>query len=320
MSRHRFAILSVVLACFMSLSVFATERHPYGILLLAHGGQARWNDSVTELARGIDDDVPTEVAFGMAQRGALQSAIERLQARNVERIIAVPLFVSSHSSVITSTEFLLGQRQTAPPEVELFSKMSHGHGHGGGHDHGAAPDPDATKPVRAKVPITMTRALNDHPIVAEILTTRVDSLSRDPKNEVVIVVAHGPVVDEENAKWLADMSAIVKIMAARRGFHRVDYLTVRDDAPEPIRSAAAAELRATVTRATGEGKRVIVAPLLIAYGGIEQGIHKRLQGLTYEMPTEGLLPDARLGDWVRSMAAAAAGDAPAKDAKAPAAN
>lgn len=316
MSRLRVVILPLVLACFASLPSFAAERHPYGILLLAHGGQPRWNDSVTELARGIDKDVPTEVAFGMAQRAALQSAVERLQERNVDRIIAVPLFVSSHSSVITSTEFLLGQREIAPPEVELFSKMSHGHGgHGAGDDHAATSDPDATKPVRAKVPITMTEALNDHPIVAQILTTRVQALSRDPENEVVIVVAHGPVVDEENAKWLGEMATVVKEMSTLRKFHRIDYLTVRDDAPEPIRSAAAAELRAVVTKATGEGKRVIVAPLLIAYGGIERGIQKRLEGLTYEMPTEGLLPDARLADWIRSMAATSATAAPHPEAR-----
>jgi len=298
MNRYRFLILTT-LALVVCVAAFAAERPAYGIVLLAHGGAQQWNANVTELASTIDGHVPTEVAFGMAQRGAIQTAVDRLQARGVERIVAVPLFVSSHSTVITSTEYLLGLRDAAPPELERFASMSHGHG--APSHHGAA-DPDGTKPVKASVPITMTEALNDHPIVADILMSRVESLSRNPAAEVVIVVAHGPVADDENAKWLADMGEIVKFMTSLRSFHGIGYMTVRDDAPEPIRSTATAELRAKVEQATGEGKRVIIAPLLIAYAGIERGIQKRLEGLQYEMPAEGLLPDARLAQWVRSVA------------------
>ena len=57
---------------------------------------------------------PTEVAFGMASRPAIQTAVDRLVERGASSIVAVPLFVSSHSSVITSTEYLLGLRSEAP--------------------------------------------------------------------------------------------------------------------------------------------------------------------------------------------------------------
>ena len=47
-------------------------------------------------------------------------------------IVAVPLFVSSHSSVITSTEYLLGLRAEAPADLAIFAKMTHaGHGAAG---------------------------------------------------------------------------------------------------------------------------------------------------------------------------------------------
>jgi sirohydrochlorin ferrochelatase len=306
MNRVRILILTA-LSFIICAAALAAERQPYGILLLAHGGASRWNANVTELAAAIDRDIPTEVAFGMAQRGAIQSAIDRLEERGVGRIVAVPLFVSSHSTVITSTEYLLGLRDVAPPALERFARMSHGHG---AHAHQESVDPDGTKPVTASVPITMTEALNDHPVVADILATRAGSLSESPDDEVVIVVAHGPVADDENDRWLADMREIVKAMQTRRAFHRIEPMTVRDDAPEPIRSTAAAELRARVEQATAEEKRVIIAPLLIAYGGIERGIRKRLEGLQYEMPAEGLLPDARLAQWVRSMASASASSHP----------
>lgn len=48
--------------------------------------------------------------------------------------------------------------------------------------------------------------------------------------------------------------------------------------------------------------RVLIVPLLLSYGGIEPGIRKRLDGLTYTMADHGLLPDERLARWVLLMA------------------
>jgi sirohydrochlorin ferrochelatase len=270
-----------------------------GVLLLAHGGRAGWNEEVSKLAAQVDKTLPVEVAFGMATRKNLQDAVDRLTKRGVREIVAVPLFVSSHSSVITATQYLLGARAEAPPELERYARMNHDH-----QPHGATPanGGDGKTPVRSPAPIRMTAALDRHELVADILLARAQALSSDPQREVVILVAHGPVSDAENDQWLADMAALAARMAKASRFQRIDYLTVRDDAPEPIRSQAAAELRAVVERATSQGHRALVVPLLISYGGIEGGIRKRLEGLTYTMSGQALLPDERLAQWVLAMA------------------
>lgn len=279
-----------------------------GILLLAHGGKQMWNDEVNKLAASVNRTTATEVAFGMATKRNIQGGIDRLVARGVTEIVAVPLFISSHSSVITSTQYLLGLRKEAPPELAIFAKMDHGHG---GHQHAAGQAGEAgfdpTTPVKSPVPIRMTGALDRHPIVADILLTRARSISRSPKDEVVIIVAHGPVTDQDNAKWLADMGALVERIRKASSFKRVEYMTVRDDAPEPIRSRATAELRKIVERATSEGNRVMIVPLLLSYGGIEEGIKKRLEGLSYAMCQQALLPDERLASWVMIAGKGAAG-------------
>lgn len=79
-----------------------------GVLLLAHGGNPPWNENVRALAARVDRDRPTEVAFGMATRANIQTAVNALTARGVSEIVAVPLFVSSPSSVVTSTQDPLG--------------------------------------------------------------------------------------------------------------------------------------------------------------------------------------------------------------------
>ena len=84
-----------------------TPPAPTGVLLMAHGGAPSWNERVLAVAEEADGTQPTEVAFGMASRASLQAALDRLVARGVKDVVAVPLFVSSHSSVITSTEYPL---------------------------------------------------------------------------------------------------------------------------------------------------------------------------------------------------------------------
>jgi hypothetical protein len=172
------------------------------------------------------------------------------------------------------------------------------HGHGGEPANHHAHDFDPLTPVRSPLPIEVTPALDRSEFVAEILLSRALSISRSQRDEAIIVVAHGPVTDEENARWVSDMESLAAQMKKGSTFRRVEYLTVRDDAPEPIRAKATAELRATVERAGREGLQVLIVPLLLSYGGIEAGIRKRLEGLDYKICSQALLPDDRLAKWV----------------------
>jgi sirohydrochlorin cobaltochelatase len=277
-----------------------------GILLLAHGGKPEWNARVTELAAQVDKRKPTEVAFGMATRANIQRAIDRLVERGVTEIVAVPLFVSSWSSVITSTEYLLGRRAVPPAALATYARMNHGHGSGqaanGPEGHAGHAAEDGTSPVKSPVPIRMTPALNDHPMVAEILASRARSVGQNPAAEALVIVAHGPNEEEDNRRWLADMASLAKRLATIEKFSSIDYLTVRDDAPKPVRDRATAELRAIVEKRTAAGQRVIIVPLLISFGGIENRLRERLDRLSYTMAEAGLMPDDRLVNWVLAMA------------------
>jgi len=272
-----------------------------GILLLAHGGSADWNARVSDLVAQVNSRKPAEVAFGMATRASIQAAIDRLVARGVTEVVAVPLFISSWSSIVTSTEYLLGVRAEAPAALAIYAKMNHAQpGSASAHEgHGAA---DGTTPVTSPVPIRMTPALNDHPIVADILASRARAISRTPSEEALIIVAHGPNEDEDNRRWLADMSSLAGRLRSAGSFSSIDYLTLRDDAPKPVRDQATAELRDVVVRRTQERRRVLIVPLLVSFGGIDRGLRERLEGLTYTMANAGLVPDDRLVTWVLAMA------------------
>jgi sirohydrochlorin ferrochelatase len=391
-----------------------------GILLMAHGGKPDWNRTVLAVAAETNKTMPTEVAFGMADRESLQEGIDKLVARGVTQIVAVPLFVSSHSIVIDSTKYLLGICPDAPkgfadlidsmPDMkDLSSAAKNTHApsapptdsphtstaasnpatpssstpssasnpnsaaaknqfamlppnSGSTDPNNPPPDPvdqdaidranhvmdyssmtsakmptadtgedtdsdtDASStsakstttnsvhahrphgtppippPVQSSVPIRMTSALDHHAVVAEILSDRAAAIAKNPARNVLILVAHGPNDDAENSQWLADMRSLAKQVAARQHYARIECATLRDDAPAAVRDAATAELREKVQDADNEGYHAIVVPLLLSYGGIENGLRERLDGVEHILSSKPLLPDPRIAQWVLSSA------------------
>lgn len=155
------------------------------------------------------------------------------------------------------------------------------------------------KPLKTRAKVLITQALDDHPVVAEILCSRAWELSRDPARETLIIVAHGPTEEHYNRKWIETMESIArrcqKLTKERFGkpFRNVFSITVRDDAPEPIYKQAEEHLRALVRQA-GEESTVIVVPLLLAPGVVEKGIEERLKDLDYRWSGKTLLPDRRI--------------------------
>jgi sirohydrochlorin ferrochelatase len=280
----------------------SVRAHREGVLLLAHGGSAQeWNEEVRHVADQVDLTIPTEVAFGMATKSTMQAGINRLVARGVTEIVAVPLFVSSHSSVIDSTAYLLGLRTQEPEDLKMFAMMDHGSSMmmgGSSMQHDPAAAAEAEKPIASPVPIRMASALDHHRIVADILRDRAASISHNPAHEVVILIAHGPVPEDENRLWLHDMKLVAAQIQQQTRYAGIESLTLRDDADDSVRNAATQQLREKVEQVTKAGNTALIVPLLLSYGGIEEGLRKRLSGLTYSMPSQALLPDTRIVNWV----------------------
>jgi hypothetical protein len=215
----------------------------------------------------------------------------------------IPLYVSSYSPIIRASAYLLGLRQQAPPELEMFNTMSHGlQDPNAGH---AADQPADLSPIRSHVPIYMTSALDDHPLVAEILLDRARSISERAGGETVILVAHGPNGDADNRLCLEKMDRLADFIRNHGGFHRVEAVTMRDDAPPAVRNQATAQLRSRVAAAARTGTALVV-PVLLARGGVEDRLEESLQGLRYRIPDQFLLPDPRIAQWIREQVDASA--------------
>ena len=289
-----------------------------GVLLLAHGGDPSWNADVERLRARVDATIPAETALGMADPKSLQAAVDRLEARGVTRIAAVPLFVQSRSEVLDQTRYAL--RLADEPSAALkagYERMQAAHAAmpagdatpGAEHHHHAMSF--STERVDAKVPVAMTPALDDDAFVAAILLERAKALSKAPARETVVLVAHGPADDAAVPAWEQALRRLGSAVAAKGKFRASASALLRDDSPPEVRAAAVEALRAAVSRAAADGGAIVV-PVLIARGGIEKKIEKDLAGLSYAWDGETLMPHAGFEKWVLRRAAEAKFDTPAR--------
>jgi sirohydrochlorin ferrochelatase len=283
---------------------------PYGVLILAHGGDAAWNREIEILRARVNATVPVETALGMADVASLQAAVDRLEKRGVRRIAAVPLFVQSRSEVLDQTRYALGLAEKPSAVLrEAYARMGREHAthaaHGGraagGHGHAME---FSTARVKTSLPISMSPALDDHALVVRILGERAKALSKKSSRETVILVAHGPTDDAALPAWETSLANLAAGVKAAGQFAGAEYAMLRDDAPAAVRAAAVAGLRRLVAAGAVNG-RAIVVPVLIARGGIEGKISRDLEGLDYAWDAGTLMPHDGFDAWVLERAEAA---------------
>ncbi len=261
-------------------------RTDFGVLLMAHGGTPEWDKEVLAAVEPLRSQCAIEVAFGMADPVTIQDATEKLEARGVKRIGVVRLFISGESW-LERTEQILGLRAGAPARPAPSALSPHA-GHGDHHNM------DLWKvETRASFALT-TQGLNEAEGMSAILADRARALSRAPRTEDVLILAHGPGDDAENARWIATIDARAAAVRKSLPFRRVQVMTLREDWPER-RPEAERNIRGFVERAKAEGGGAIVIPFRLQGFGPYAGV---LDGLEYVSDGHGLLPHANVTQWI----------------------
>ncbi|MGQ0659855.1 hypothetical protein [Sphingosinicella sp.] len=266
----------------------AQPQGDFGILVMAHGGGPAWNGQVEAMLEPVRRDHHLEIAFGMASPDTIQEAVRRLEARGVRRIAVVRLFISGESWR-ERTEQILGLRPGAPPRPQ-----GDAHGGHGGHDMSLW-----------RIDSNSRFALSDEGLanaaeMGAVLVERVRPLSRDPRRETILVLAHGPEDDAENERWIREIDARAAALRTHAPFRRVVVETLREDWPER-RAASEARIRAIAAEAARDGGQLIVLPYRVTGFGPYARV---LEGVTYTADRQGLLPSPQVEQWVRRQAEA----------------
>lgn len=261
----------------------------FGVLVMAHGGGPAWNGQVEAMLEPLRRDYRLEIAFGMATPGTIQAAAERLEARGARRIAVVRLFISGESW-LERTEQILGLRPGAPPRPEGGAHA--GHGAHGGHDM-------SLWRIESDARFALSReGLADAPEMGAVLVDRVRAVSREPARETVLVLAHGPEDDEENARWLRQIDARAAAIRDHADFRAVHVESLREDWPEK-RAESEARIRALAAEAIRDGGGLIVIPYRVSGFGPYARV---LEGIDYEADRHGLVPSTEVEQWVRRQA------------------
>jgi sirohydrochlorin cobaltochelatase len=263
--------------------------HSIGVLVMAHGGGAVWNAEVETMLAPLARDYPLELAFGMAEAASLEVGVRKLEARGVQKIAVVRLFISGES-FYERTEQILGLAPGADPTPVPSEHDAHaGHGGGGGHDM-------AIWRIDSKSSFAISKeGLADAPEMGAVLVERVRALSTDPRNESILVLAHGPGDDAEDQRWLRMIDQRAESIRRIAPFKKVQVETLREDWPEK-RVVSEARIRAFVQAGSKDGGRVIVIPYRVAGFGPYAGV---LKDLSYVADSKGLLPSTEVEHWVR---------------------
>lgn len=268
-----------------SQATVQTDRE--GVLIMAHGGRDDWEAGVLASVAPLRDRYPLEVAFGMADAASLQEAVDRLEARGVQDIAVVRLFISGESWYERTAQ-ILGLQPGAPERPQ----HTHGTMEDGGQHAGHRME---FWQLHSEADFIMSEpGLADAAPMADVLLDRATALSENPAREDVLVLAHGTGDDAENDRWLEKMDARAQRLRLEGGFHRVRVATLREDWPEK-REPSAAAVRNFVEETTRNGRTALVIPFRVfGFGPYAE----TLEGLEYRSDGRGLIPHPAVARWV----------------------
>jgi sirohydrochlorin ferrochelatase len=266
-----------------------------GILVMAHGGTPEWNAAVVESVAPFSSILPVRIAFGMAQPGPLQRAVQELEDEGVTHIAAVGLLVSSQS-FREQTEYLLSLR-TEPPAMYL---QHHGDGDlSMSHHIEMIPGNLAPAPIQRDATMLLNReGLYDSTEIGRIIVERVAALSTSPEKESVLILAHGEGDNQANSQWVSRVGDLAAQVRESGPFRQVQVETLREDWKDQ-RARAEERIRSFVQEQGSRGNKVLVVPFRVFGFGPYAEV---LEGLEYRSDGRGLLPHPIIADWIREQA------------------
>jgi sirohydrochlorin ferrochelatase len=226
-------------------------------------------EMVEEAVQDAKLPLPVRVAYlgGVEERGIPQQ-LAALERSGADRVIAVPLFVSSGSGHIGEIREMLGMEATAD--------LAEDDGQGAG-----------SRNTR----IAWCEPLNDAPEVVRIVSDRLAELSIAPERESLLLVGHGNGAAGLRDEWERMLQSVASQLQRDWRFKQAAYATLLPD-------TVAAE--ASRLAATG---RVLVVPLFLSEGYFTRtAIPQRLQGVPCEYNGKTYLPHPHIAGWIRRTA------------------
>jgi len=275
----------MLLPLILSLAASAQSAQQVGTLIVAHGGDSVWNAAVIRQTNDVQTGGPVRIALLMGEGAPahrFQSVVDTLVAAGASTVVVVPFLVSSYGGHYEQIRYLVGATDSLTPSMREHLTMS------------------GIERPRARVPLLLTRSLDDAPELEQILVDRAVAQTSTAREQALFLIGHGPNSDEDEAAWMANLRPLAERVRARAGFRDARVGLMLDDAPKAVRAEAVQRIRELITlQAQLTGRPVIVVPLLIARGEVSATkVPADLAGLPIVYSGSALTPHPQLARWV----------------------
>lgn len=244
-----------------------------GLLVISHGSrEAGWvalvDRTVEAVRAALGGEMLVEAAFLELVEGRLiQDGVDRLEAAGVDRILALPLFVSSGSTHVDEIGWALGAYAKPKLETDL-----------------------ARVAVRAE--LTYGSPMDDAPEIVDVLLDRLAALSSCASEESVLLIGHGSREPGFKETWQSGMASLGEQLIARGGFRGyAGALLQLEEVGERYQEL--------VALSGGDGRSVLVAPLFLSEGYFTATVIPRaLKGLECRYDGRAYMPHPRVAEWI----------------------
>jgi len=254
-----------------------SKSEPFGAILVAHGSiNQAWNDEngqVNTLYNNIQNEIsPSRLAFLRFVNGStLTDAIDELKRNNndLRKVMFVHLSPSSYS---------VRHQEIGEVASPLLPDNQYQYG---------------------------VVAMDDHPLIVEILKICADELSEDPQKESLILVGYGATNELENDNWVQQLEDISEKIEEELGeFKEVVCMTLRYHSADKLRSKAVRNFRKTAKRLSKNGK-VIVVPYVLCQGSFHEDLKFYIEGIKHaediDICRKGVIDNDNTKEWVKKV-------------------
>ncbi len=300
------------------------ENESVGILVIAHGSpRETWCEPVREVVRSVASELPYPVELGFLEfvpNETINIAVDRLNEHNVTKIVAVPLFISSHSGHMEEIKYVLRLRET-PPASEMLTFVEGKpvrrsvlavEGKCIIRREYLTPaltvkhtEEEELVPVNTTAEIILTSALDNSSLLAQTLAENAAELISDAENETVVFASHGTFNASYLEEWIADHESLAEqiklILRHRKGIPIEDVRFGFIHLPVVDNKTVHPELglRAVVENVSVNSTPVVVANMVSVGFFTKKYIPMLLENLTYKYNgSKALCPHENMVKWV----------------------
>jgi len=329
-SLNTLAVHTMLLIMIISLiipAVAAENKEKYGILVIAHGSPGEdWCAPVRDAVAEVDIPYPVELGFlEFVPNETINNAIERLDDAGITKIIAVPLFVSSHSSHIQEIEYVLGLREMLPTMSEHVvvegvemerSVVVMGDGYAISHvpvetgadgvvrAMGHPGEEEELIPVETDAEIVLTSAMDDHWLVAGIVSDRTADLSKNLEDETLVLVAHGTGEEDNFAVWVNSTESLANQARLKLTYWSDPAIGIGGTQAAFIHHNETLHPEFTLRPIVENAADPVVVPLMVSEGYFTgKKIPGLLENLTYTYDGKALTSHPNVAEWIEIVAA-----------------